>query len=1659
MGLKESKLCFLPYEEAIKRVTDEETQRLRLAFKRTSGVNGLMGQPMFMKEVLGDCVPAKVSEQIYSAFGGTAKGITFVNLLSGLVLLTRGTREEKIKFIFNVYSSDANSVTKESLGNVILASEGTVPAVVSECFSQVDKLTFEEFSKWISRNQDISSLTTWLLVVSNGCSVQLTDNSEAPTFYQTLATVTHLHEGDIIELEKKYWNLKSSSKTGKFDLETFTKLVSPPIPSVVCPGLFKAFDENGDGHIDFREMACGISSCCRGSSNERHQFCFKVFDADGDGLLSKEEITLLCQTLLEIRQDSSSDKDSKVQSLEKNPSLMAEEILSNCEKEKDGHIDLQDYQRWASEHRFSLFFPKLLVQVCHIILGLKPSSTEIELQVVRGWLERENQAGLKPGTIWYLISMSWWRTWKEYVNYQPTRRSSTGSMKRNGMIPSKANQVSSSSTSSSQAWPADTLRTKTIGRRESHPMYGNTAVSPANGTANGYCIVGNDVVNNGPGQIDNTSLIETETRKITVLTGEGGKLKRTVPLSRGRDFEILPEPVWRALLQWYGGGPALPRTVIIPTNGDTTPELELFPISIRIFRHAPPPTRGGITTWTGVGFGLSTFGFSSNSMTASHAPPKKYLAFLAAFSRMNTLQQVLEYTSGRLRIRAEDLRLWIMETDNSLTLLEDEAKTLEQLGISDNMALLLEVRNRDMSWPEEMSSLATSKSLREKLNHDPTEKGATGLSNLGNTCFMNSALQCLSNTQPLTQYFINRCHYYELNRANPLGMKGHIARRYGDLVEDLWSGSSRSLAPLKLRWTIGRYAPRFNGFQQHDSQEFLSFLLDGLHEDLNRVHDKPYIELKDSDGRPDEIVSQEAWDNHFKRNQSIVVDLFQGQLKSQVRCLECGYVSSRFDPFTFLSLPLPMDNSIYVEVVFVPLEGVTPTKYGLLLDNDDKYKAIKKGLSKYCNIDPKNLLLVEVYGATVKNIPADTIKIRTAMGGFLYAYEIPSRSTIDNENTDKSRTKNTFTSIQNTNISAPEEMSSCTQEEITPKQEDSTENSTSISAIETNGIQNGQNSKSNSSNSLHVDENWFNEDVKKKKSLGILRKISPKPKKKISPKANGSYSFNMAIRKSSSSSSSDSSQSSVSNTDSGIVLNNGQSPCNTTASGNGSEDNSRLGNPQRTTAGSSPSPASQSRVGFTFNGFAVAIHRKMIRLDAYFLSHQKNYPSLFGIPVIVPCTAHTKQSELYEAVWTRVSRLLSAPAPGDKNAKDGSSGDYPFELRAVQKDGLTCSWCPWYRFCRGCLISCSDQEFGNTTSYLAIEWDPTTLHLRYQSSQEKSFIEHESLEKSRKLQTEPIDLYECLTAFTKEEELGEDELWYCNKCKKHRLAVKKLEIWSLPPILVIHLKRFQYVNGHWVKSNKIVNYPKVGFDPSAFLVKRLATSHSSLRSGDTTVTTVTVKSSEDDEKVAAGSNQSKAQVSSTDTSETVSIGSRGNSSSFNSSSQVDLTQASRHSSRTSSTSSIGSAKVHPSTGIISHPLESSGKYSDGSSLRDGLEERSKKTDEERELDESRNRASSMTFNIPTYKLYAMSCHSGVLGGGHYISYSINPNGKWYCYNDSSCKECEATKMQRDSPYMLFYEQENLNTEKFLPKFKDPTPETASDDEEFENDVKRMCSIQ
>ncbi|THD20737.1 Ubiquitin carboxyl-terminal hydrolase 4 [Fasciola hepatica] len=181
---------------------------------------------------------------------------------------------------------------------------------------------------------------------------------------------------------------------------------------------------------------------------------------------------------------------------------------------------------------------------------------------------------------------------------------------------------------------------------------------------------------------------------------------------------------------------------------------------------------------------------------------------------------------------------------------------------------------------------------------------------------MNSAIQCMSNVPELTAYFRDPRWKSDINRSNPLGTRGRIATAYAELIDHMWSGQYTHEVPRALKREISVIASQFSGYAQHDSHELLVFLLDGLHEDLNRVKDKPYIEFKDAGNRPDEVVAKEAWQNHLARNDSVIVELFHGQLKSTVVCPTCHYKSVTFDPFASLNLPLP-DLSQYTRLVYV----------------------------------------------------------------------------------------------------------------------------------------------------------------------------------------------------------------------------------------------------------------------------------------------------------------------------------------------------------------------------------------------------------------------------------------------------------------------------------------------------------------------------------------------------------------------------------------------------------------------------------------------------------------------------------------------------------------------------------------------------------------------
>jgi len=183
--------------------------------------------------------------------------------------------------------------------------------------------------------------------------------------------------------------------------------------------------------------------------------------------------------------------------------------------------------------------------------------------------------------------------------------------------------------------------------------------------------------------------------------------------------------------------------------------------------------------------------------------------------------------------------------------------------------------------------------------------GTSGLRNIGNTCFMNSVLQCLSNTKQLTNYLLNDEHMREINTSNS-SMKGSLIKAFATVIKGLWKGSGRVVDPSSLKGAVNRFAPRFSGYNQEDSQEFLRYLLEGLHEDVNRVLTKPTPINSEIDSSLSVCEqAMEAWKRYIRRDDSQLVDLFVGQLKSTLRCSDCSHDSVTFEPFWDLSLGIP----------------------------------------------------------------------------------------------------------------------------------------------------------------------------------------------------------------------------------------------------------------------------------------------------------------------------------------------------------------------------------------------------------------------------------------------------------------------------------------------------------------------------------------------------------------------------------------------------------------------------------------------------------------------------------------------------------------------------------------------------------------------------------
>ncbi|ORX45038.1 cysteine proteinase [Piromyces finnis] len=175
---------------------------------------------------------------------------------------------------------------------------------------------------------------------------------------------------------------------------------------------------------------------------------------------------------------------------------------------------------------------------------------------------------------------------------------------------------------------------------------------------------------------------------------------------------------------------------------------------------------------------------------------------------------------------------------------------------------------------------------KDKLNlhwNKITSIGA-GLRNLGNTCFLNSVLQCLTYTPPLTNILLASEHGRKCKTQQfcmMCEMENHVAMALG-------SGKS-SVVPRSIASRIKNIAKHMRIGRQEDAHEFLRFVIEGLQNSVLRGYEK--------------------LDNRIKET-NMIYQIFGGYLQSQVKCLECKYNSNTYDPCLDLSLDFKGCDSV-----------------------------------------------------------------------------------------------------------------------------------------------------------------------------------------------------------------------------------------------------------------------------------------------------------------------------------------------------------------------------------------------------------------------------------------------------------------------------------------------------------------------------------------------------------------------------------------------------------------------------------------------------------------------------------------------------------------------------------------------------------------------------
>lgn len=400
-------------------------------------------------------------------------------------------------------------------------------------------------------------------------------------------------------------------------------------------------------------------------------------------------------------------------------------------------------------------------------------------------------------------------------------------------------------------------------------------------------------------------------------------------------FTVIHPNVWKELQNWYGGGPEFPREII--KNGNDL-EIELFPVVLKVHFLSNNVKNFVVSKGKTIKFVLDLIGKEKSRLylvvgnslkllsesgvvgNVFHEKVVKCVYQVIVSDKDLELSEFIEYDDDFDYDRGEEIEY--KEDGQWLSGYIKEIK-VDEAVIGANWRLKIVTIPKSESFRIRKPSRAlitTSRSLK-----------ATGLVNLGNTCYMNAIIQCLNNTPLLSPFFINGTFMRHINSQILQVTKGIITRNIGNLLRNLSTGLHLKVRPYEFFNSFSEAFSYFQGNDQQDAHEFLRILLDSLHDDLNRHDDhnvNKTITLHDPNYDDEMASSKEHWEKIQGSIGSVISDLFGGQTRNKITCKSCPANIVIFELLMDISLPIPiLPPNHVVEIIFIPHLFICCTKF------------------------------------------------------------------------------------------------------------------------------------------------------------------------------------------------------------------------------------------------------------------------------------------------------------------------------------------------------------------------------------------------------------------------------------------------------------------------------------------------------------------------------------------------------------------------------------------------------------------------------------------------------------------------------------------------------------------------------------------------------------